>query len=248
MLFSACEIENADWTYSTDNTVSEFGFDDVYSVSHGEANSNNNLRSCGTVIVDTTAGTYFPVTLTFDFGTSTTCIDGRTRSGKLTAVYTDRWSAVGMTCTVTPDNYKVNNHGVTGTQVITNQGLTNGAPTFKSEITNGEVTLPDGNKITRNATKYWSWIAGASTPLNVLDDVYQLTGTANGTTRNGNAYTATITTPLVKAQNCAWVQEGRIEVTPTGGGTVRAIDYGNGTCDASAEVSYGRWSSTIVLN
>jgi hypothetical protein len=248
MLCSACEIEDADWTYSTDNTVSDFGFEDVYNLSNGEAQSHNELRSCGAVRIDTTANTYFPVTLTFDFGTGTTCVDGRTRAGQLTAVYTDRWSAPGMTCTVTSTNYKVNNHGVSGTQVITNKGLVNGSLTFESVITNGVVTLPNGSTITRTATKNWAWIAGAATPLDISDDVYQLTGTASGTTRNGNAYTATITTPLVKANSCTWVQEGRIEVTPAGGGTTRAIDYGNGSCDATAEVSYGRWSTTIALN
>jgi len=248
LLVTSCTKDAADWTYSTDNTMSELAFDDVYNITSGGVNSNSDLRSCGTLDIDTTANSWFPVTLTFDYGTGVVCADGRTRSGVLTAVMSDRWSTTGMTCEISTTNYTVEGYQVEGTNTITNQGLINGNLTFKSEIVGGKVTTPDGDEITREATKYWSWIGGASTPLDVNDDVYQLTGTASGTTRNGDAFNAEITTPVVKAVSCDWVQEGKVEVTPAGGGVVRAIDYGSGTCDNQAEVSYGNWSMNITLN
>lgn len=246
LVTTACEKqEAADWTYSTDDTMADLAFDDVYNAMSGESNDNNNLRACANL---TLSGTTFPITVTADFNASTGCGDGRVRSGVITAVYSGRWNATGTTVTITTTNYTVNGYKVAGTNVIENLGTVNGNPTFRSTVTNGQVTTPTGDVIHRDAVKEYAWIDGTSTPLDITDDVWQLTGSANGTTRNGNAYTAQITTPVIKANSCNWVQQGVVEVQPAGGGVVRKIDYGPNTCDATATVSYGLWSMNITMN
>ncbi|BDS14906.1 hypothetical protein [Aureispira anguillae] len=245
LLTTACEKEAADWTYSTDDTMADLAFDDIYNAMSGESNDNNNLRACANL---TLSSTTFPITVTADFNGSTGCGDGRVRSGTITAVYTDRWNAAGSKVTITTTDYSVNGYRVEGTNVIENLGQVNGNPTFRSTVTNGKVTTPTGDIITRDAVKEYAWIDGVGTPLDIADDVWQLTGTANGTTRNGNAYTAEITTPVVKANSCNWVQQGVVEIRPAGGGTVRTVDYGPNTCDAIATVTYGTWSANITMN
>lgn len=246
LITTACEIQDAaDWTYSTDDTMADLAFDDVYNTMSGESNGHNNLRACATL---TLSGTTFPITVTADFNASTGCGDGRVRTGVITAVYSGRWNAVGTTVTITTTDYTVNGYRVSGTNVIENIGVVNGNPTFRSTVSNGQVTSSAGDVVLRDAIKEYTWIEGSATPTDITDDVWQLTGTANGTTRNGKAYTAEITTPIVKANSCNWVQQGVVEVLPAGGGTLRTIDYGNNTCDATAKVTYGAWSMDIVMN
>lgn len=246
LLTTACEKDvPADWTYSTDDTMADLAFDDIYNTMSGESNDNNNLRACANLILSSTT---FPITVTADFNGSTGCGDGRIRSGVITAVYTGRWNAPGTTVTITTTDYTINGYKLEGTNVIENLGLVNGNPTFKSTVIDGKVTTPDGNVILRDAVKEYVWTAGSNTPLDITDDVWQLIGSANGTTRNGNIYTAEITMPIVKANSCNWIQQGVVEVRPTEGGAVRTIDYGSNTCDNIATVTYGIWSANITMN
>jgi hypothetical protein len=246
LITTACEIEDAaDWTYSTDDTMADLAFDDVYNAMSGESNGHSNLRACATL---TLSGTTFPITVTADFNGSTGCGDGRIRTGVITAVYSGRWNTVGSTVTITTTDYTVGSYRVSGTDVIENIGVINGNPTFRSTVSSGQVTSSAGDVVLRDAIKEYTWIEGSGTPADITDDVWQLTGTANGTTRNGKAYTSEITTPVVNANSCNWSQQGVVEVLPAGGGTLRTIDYGNNTCDATAKVTYGLWSMDIVMN
>ena len=247
-LCTSCEPEPADWTYSTDNTMSDLGYDDLYSISNGEVDANNSLRSCGVISLDSTPNTFFPLTMTIDYGTSSVCTDGRTRSGIVTINFSDKWSHTGMTCQIIPNNYIVNGYKVDGEITITNEGLINGSPTYRSEVKNGVFTTPEGDVILRDCIKYWTWASGASTPFNLSDDVWQVSCSATGTTRNGNAFSASTTSPVLKSNNCNWIQEGIIEVTPLNGGLTRSIDYGDGDCENIARVSYGNWNMDITMN
>ena len=244
-LTTSCLKEAADWTYSTDDTLADFAFDDIYNMMNGESNGNSTLRACANL---TLSSTTFPITVTADFNGSTGCGDGRVRSGVLTAVYTGRWNDAGTTVTITTTDYTVNGYRVEGTKVIENKGVVNNVPTFDVTITNGKVTTPTGDVILRDAAKTYEWIGGSSTPFDITDDIWQLRGNATGTTSSGKDYTAEITTPVVKAQQCKWIQQGVIEVTPTNGGAVRSIDYGPNVCDGQVTVAYGSWSTTINLN
>ncbi len=242
----SCEKEAADWSYSTDDTMADLSFNDIYNTMSGEDDANNTLRACATL---TLSSTTFPITVTADFNSSTGCGDGRVRSGTLTAVYTGRWNDPGTTITITTTDYTVDGYRLEGTNIITNTSTGSGNPSFTSEIQNGKVTTPNGDVILRDATRNYEWIAGSSTPLDMSDDVWQLTGNATGTTSSGKEYTAVITTAVIKAVSCKWIQQGVIEITPTASGSVvRSVDYGPNVCDNIATVSYGTWSTNITMN
>jgi hypothetical protein len=89
------------------------------------------------------------------------------------------------------------------------------------------------------------WIAGESTPLNWADDEYLISGTANGTGFNGNTFNVTITQALHIALNCRWIEEGKLEFTPSGKPT-RYLNYGSG-CDALATVTINGIVFNITL-
>jgi len=250
-LATSCQQDAADWSYTTDDTMAGLAFDDIYNTMSGEDDDNNQLRACATLTLVTTPGTTYPITVTAVFN-GTGCGDGRVRTGTLTAVYSGRWFTTGTTVTITSDAanpYTVSGYVVEGVNTITNTSGTTGNPSFTSVVTNGKVTTPNGDEILRSGTRNYEMTGGSTTPLDVTDDVWQLTGSVNGTTSTGKQYTATVdvATPIVKAQSCKWIQSGVIEITPAGGGVVRTIDYGNGTCDNKASVTYGSWSMDITM-
>jgi len=213
-------------------------------------------------ITDSTAGLMFntnvtinlnftasPKVLTIDFGSSNTvCFDGKYRRGKVIVSFTGLYRDSGSNHTITFDNYYVNNNKVDGSIVVINNGHNEaGNLTFsvKSALT---ITDTSGNTLTYNDDHVREWVAGEETKgLNEWhDDVYSITGSASGTGFTGDQFTSNITSALIVALNCKWIEQGTIEFKPAGKLT-RTIDFGNGDCDDKATVTIAGVSFDILL-
>ena len=79
-------------------------------------------------------------------------------------------------------------------------------------------------------TRTWSEGYNSATPY---DDVYEIAGTASGTSRSGTTFNAEILTSLVKEVGCRWITKGTLQITPSGQ-DLRTLDFGDGTCDSKA--------------
>src|SRR5215831_2482186 len=204
--------DNADVQSAQNNAMAENNYNDVTTmVDLAYANGNNmsfrgetgeNLLggSCVTVTVDTASSTR---QITIDFGsTDCTCLDGRKRHGKIIATWTGLYRNPGTVISVTFNNYYVNGNKIDGTKTITNNGL-NGAGhlVYTIAVTGTIVKANNGGTITWNSNRQREWVAGSSTPLNPLDDVYSITGSASGTNASGTPYEINITTALVRKMN-----------------------------------------------
>jgi len=204
------------------------------------------LSPCATISINTISS---PHQLIIDFGaTNCKCLDGKYRRGEILVSFTGLYKDSGSSHTIGFDNYYVNNYKVEGTQTVTNNGHNNdGHLTFSVDI-NSTITDTSGNKLTYISARTREWIAGANTTglFGWLDDVYSITGTANGTSFNGTAYTAKITSPLIVALNCKWIESGKIDFKPNDSLT-RTIDFGNGDCDNKATVDVAGLSFNILL-
>lgn len=255
-LTSCFREESTDWTFATDNAAAEESFQDIYKNANqvAEGGDTSGFRSgCATITFAQPFGT-FPNTYTLDFGTGCVGLDGRTRSGQMVVNTSGPWRDAGTSTTITLNSYVVNGYGVSGTKVITmNAPNAAGNPSITVDITNGQITNPQGQTATWNATKTFEWVAGSATSFashgesGVTDDVFHITGSANGVSTGGQAYTANVTSPLVRRLDCRWITQGVAEVTPTGG-SARTIDFGDGSCDNQATLSFRRWSTTIQLH
>jgi len=179
-----------------------------------------------------------------DFG-STNCAGayGINRRGKLVVTLTDKYRNVGSVLTVQPQNYFINDVKVEGTKTITNNGYNaSNNLVYIVNVTNAVITYTDNTTLTWNSTRTNEWIEGDSTTLfthglsGICDDIYLITGAANGVNRNGLAYTVTIITPLRKEVCCRWVVSGSLDVIPQGFAT-RTVDFGLGICDNQATVT-----------
>ena len=249
---------------SEDQALAESMFDDLGTQSEGSSESaeqeDSTYANCATITVDT-LGSPWPFQITVDFGEENcTGRDGRERRGKLVYTITDWYRNEGSTITLTPDNYYVNDHLIEGTRTSTNNGKNSqGQTNFTVKVENGVVTPPDGEIITWESDRLRTWVEGENTGFftldnnnqfmgwdGITDDVYEITGDGNGTTRNDIDYTVEISTPLRVQLDCRWITEGIITLTPEGYQD-RVLDYGDGECDNKARVTIGEYDETITL-
>lgn len=189
--------------------------------------------SCATVTVE--PANSFPKTITLDFGAGCTSNDNVTRSGKIIITLSDSVHKYNATAVMSFDNYKVSGFKVEGTITWVNTTTPNGVSWTRS-IENGKITNPSGNYYWLHVgSKTVQQTAGVTTPLNLLDDVYSITGDHTVTNPAGRSRTATITEALEKKVICANVSKGKIKIQ--GPNHFAILDYGDGTCDRVATIS-----------
>lgn len=254
VVITSCRRNRDSTLSSSNNALAESMFDDVYKQIDDAASQQDSLTQktatytlataqCATVTLEpVTQGQQWPKRLTIDFGT-TNCVgqDGRVRTGKIICEFTGFYREEGTVITTTLDNYHVNGNLVEGTHSVTNEGRNaNNHIYFTISVVGARVTTPDG-QIDWTSTRTRTWVEGEETTwwtdgLNgILDDVYEIDGTASGTNIEGGAFTAEITEPLRIQIGCRWVTKGKLDLTPQNLAT-RTVDYGDGTCDNAASV------------
>jgi len=239
---------------ASDQSTLEKSFSDVQSIAdEAGTTGSTNLRllggsvlgGCATVTHDTIA---VPHTITIDFGTTNClCQDGNYRRGEIIVSYTGHYKDSGSVHTISFSNYFVNDNQLTGTKTVTNMGAnSSGQPYYNIQINGGVVLANNNGTISWTTTRTRTWVAGYSTPQ-WNDDVYNVSGSGSITRANGNVVTVDITSPLVIALNCKWIEQGTVQVTPANG-NARVLDYGTGTCDALATYTVNGHTYNITLH
>jgi hypothetical protein len=234
---------------STFENVSDMA-DEAYDISMGDnlkSTEGNRmfLSECATVTIDTNV---FPRTMTINFGdVNCLCHDGKYRRGKIIITFTGRYRQPGTVITHGFENYFVNDRSVDGTKVVTNMGENeNGNLYFTIEVV-GVIQKPDGGgTFSWNSSRVREWIQGSDTP-NRWDDIYLITGTAQGIRPSGLTWEREIMTPLRVELACRFIVSGTIEMRPQDR-PVRLLDYGNGDCDNEATVTINGETYTIHLH
>jgi len=202
------------------------------------------ILTCATVTVTPLTG--FPKTIVIDFGvTGCTSLNGITRRGKINIILTDSLRRSGSVATMTFENYYVNGYKVEGTITWTNTSAP-GSKSWNRTCTNGKITAPDGRWWKHSGTQNLVQTAGVATHLNLLDDVFSITGNCTVENSAGRSRTATIINALQKKTICANIDMGTIKIQ--GPNHYAIIDFGNGNCDNLATISIdGRTPRTIIL-
>jgi hypothetical protein len=211
--------------------------------SEASTNQTLNLLSCATVTVTPAQG--FPKNIVLDFGTGCTSANGVTRKGKIFITISDSLRKSGSIAVMTFDGYYVNNFKKEGTITWTNTS-TAGSKSWQRKYENGKITAPDGRYWTHSGIKNIVQVAGVTTPHNLLDDVYSITGEHTVTNAAGKSRTSTITEALEKKVICENIDKGKVKIQ--GPNHYAILDYGDGTCDNIATISIdGNDPRTILL-
>lgn len=185
-------------------------------------------------------------TITIDFGTGCTGGDGKNRKGRIIIYHTLKYFEAGSVRKTTFDNYYVNDVKVEGERTVTNRGKNSSNQTYWDVVaSNMKLTHTSGKTRSWNSTRTRTIISGEETAVK-SDDVYRIEGTASGTNGKGDAFTATITSPLIKSVDCRWIKQGVIVFAVTGKPD-RTIDFGDGNCDDQAVITVKNKTKTITL-
>ena len=208
---------------------------------------NTTPGTCPLVTFEVTQGTFWPVTITIDYGEGCEGFYGQTRKGKIIISLTNGYRVPGSVKTITLENYYINDILVEGTKTITNMGRNgNDNLYFQIELAGGKVTFPDGTVIERSSVREREWIAGEET-WTIWDDEYLISGSATGTNFQGETYTHTITSDLHVAASCRFILSGVVLIDRTDMDVPFELDYGDGTCDNKAVIRRGEAEKEIEL-
>lgn len=250
---------DTDTDVANDNSFAERTYDDVKSMAD-QAGDNGSLSTyrvegytgilsnCATITNNTTAT---PHILTIDFGAvNCICNDGKSRRGKIIISYQGAYRDSGSTHSISFDNYYVNDYKVLGTKTVKNLGHNSSNQLVYSVDVNGSIINPSGQSMNWTSQRTRTWVSGEYT-LGVLNDEYDITGTASGTSFAGTSFTANITSPLHIKLSCfsqftSLITQGTFDLIPSGKAT-RTFDFGSGTCDNIATVTINGNTYTITL-
>jgi hypothetical protein len=232
----------------------------------GQANLNGGLPTgrtdsirCYTVsTIHTSTTSFFPVKIIIDFGIGCKDRFGITRSGKIITIYSGNLTKPGSTATTTLENFIVDSIKVEGSQTIKNTtGTTAGSNQNQFTIdVEAKLIKPNDNYSRWKSHKVRTQVEGNGTPLIGQDDIFRVTGEANGQVRFGNlvfAWNSRIVEPLFKKYFCRWVSKGTIrtrrENLPGNSPYESTLDYGNGlTCDNKATLIINGVTHQITLH
>lgn len=186
----------------------------------------------------------WPKTVTIDFKTGCTDEFNRTRKGKIIVELNKFVFMQGAVATITFDNYYVNDVKVEGTQTLQNLSSTAEGFSYSYTVAGGKLTFGDTAVVNYAGTRTLTQKEGASTPLVLADDLYELSGNA---TVSDSSFTATVVTTqkLQRQLSCPYIGKGVLTVTVNGLAAI--IDYGNGDCDNKATLTLGDKSKIITL-
>ncbi len=224
--------------------LNEAGIDNNFSGnSPVTVTSTLNILSCATVTVTPLQG--FPKNITIDFGGGCTSTNGITRSGKLYITLSDSLRKSGSVAVMTFENYYVSGFKKEGkiTWTNTSQGS---VKSWQRKCEDGKVTAPGGRYWLHTGMQEVAQTQGSSTPYNLLDDVFSITGSHTVTNDAGKSRTSEITEALEKKVSCENIDMGKIKIE--GPNHFAVLDFGDGSCDKIATISIdGNTPRTILL-
>jgi len=228
------------------SSASQSVYDDAFDVitTEGESSNVSRVATCAVVTLSPNDTITFPKTMTIDFGSGCTSVNGITRKGKIVATLSGKLKKTGTTISVALTNYYVNDYHVEGTYSITNNSGSGNGLNYTTAINGGKLTYPDGAWYTYTGTHTLAQTNGIGT-VTVNDDVYSWSGGFTTSSSAGNSLSGSISTPLTKSMACKNIISG-VE-TFTYNGISGTINYGDGSCDNLATLTIGASTKTIIL-
>lgn len=171
----------------------------------------------------------WPNTITIDYGSGCTLPDGRVLQGQIIVNQSAELFSAGAVRTVTYNGFFMDDVQLLGVKTWTNNGTDSiGQFSYTKTAQDMQLIFADGSSATWNTSRTNTLVEGGSTPTH-WDNVWRITGASSGVNRNGEPFSATITTPLVKKAICRWISAGVVEINRAGG--TASLDFGDGTCD-----------------
>lgn len=204
-------------------------------------------QPCFTTSIETTNG-LFPATVITDFRTGCKDANNVTRSGKIKSVFSDFMLRSGTKVVTTFDGYQVDSFKISGTVELTTE-VDFDANRFDVKLNAMQL------KATHLRTGYSSEVSGEILYSQLKDvniylfdlNPFETSGSLHGETSLGLKWTAEVEKPVLRSFDCIWPQKGVVSLVWNSNKDKAYIDYGDGTCDNKAEVTYKSYKSSVNL-
>ena len=151
----------------------------------------------------------------------------------------------GSTATTTFEGYFVDSFQIEGKHLVQNTSSSNQRE-FTVKVEDGKITnVNSGKWVEWNKNRVHTQVEGNGTPFWPLDDVYNITGTSNGSNSNEKTWSTEITSPLVRKFICYWIVQGTMNIKVNDREGV--LDFGDGECDNKATITVNGTVREITL-
>ena len=192
-------------------------------------------------------------TLIINFGEENYLHLGHLKRGEIISIYNKFIYNIDAQITTTFNNFYINNNLIQGKIHLENNGFNqNGFPEFSLTVdsmsmytNNGSIDISNGNYIKQ-------LVSGYNTQYQYLDNIYKLTGNAQGNSSNNNNFSLEISDSLNMNLSCfesssCIITEGTSRLIPDGY-EERIINYGENTCDCDVNAIIGEDVHPIIIN
>ena len=192
-------------------------------------------------------------TLIINFGEENYLHLGHLKRGEIISIYNKFIYNSNSQITTTFNNFYINNNLIQGKMYLENNGSNqNGFPEFSLTVdsmsmytNNGSIDISNGNYIKQ-------LVSGYNTQYQYLDNIYKLTGNAQGNSSNNNNFSLEISDSLNMNLSCfesssCIITEGTSRLIPDGY-EERIINYGNNSCDCDINAIVGEDIHPIIIN
>ena len=192
-------------------------------------------------------------TLIINFGEENYLHLGHLKRGEIISIYNKFIYNSNSQITTTFNNFYINNNLIQGKMYLENNGSNqNGFPEFSLTVdsmsmytNNGSIDISNGNYIKQ-------LVSGYNTQYQYLDNIYKLTGNAQGNSSNNNNFSLEISDSLNMNLSCfesssCIITEGTSRLIPDGY-EERIINYGNNSCDCDINAFIGEDIHPIIIN
>ena len=200
-------------------------------VTFDRSDGENMIPQCATVTVTHPEGTPFPKVVTIDYGEVNCQVRPHVwKRGKIIISISDSIVSLNAQRVVTFDGFYINDHAVSGSRVLTNLG-SNSDGLLVFDINNNFSV----GEWARQATGTKTWVEGFNSN-DYADNVFLLDGSSSTTRPGGLLINRTITEPLRVDRACGYITEGILAIQWNGNSSI--IDFGDGTCDDAATITF----------
>jgi hypothetical protein len=174
----------------------------------------------------------FPKVVTINYGSGCTDDLGRNKSGKMTLNVGKFWET-GSVITANFENFMEDSTTLNGSYTFTNNST---ATTIDHLFVAQNIVFKDktGKTTTYTINQRHKQTGGMNT-FTPRDDVFEISTTVTSKLADGTLVSWQNTTPLIKKNNCRWIQKGTGTIKVNNETSI--IDFGNDTCDDDATLT-----------
>ena len=192
-------------------------------------------------------------TLIINFGEENYLHLGHLKRGEIISIYNKFIYNSNSQITTTFNNFYINNNLIQGKMYLENNGSNqNGFPEFSLTVDSMSIYTNNGSIDISNGNYIKQLVSGYNTQYQYLDNIYKLTGNAQGNSSNNNNFSLEISDSLNMNLSCfesssCIITEGTSRLIPDGY-EERIINYGNNSCDCDINAVIGEDIHPIIIN